>query len=68
MVLLEAEVGRDEDELSPAVTAFRALCLADLGREREGLSLVLDALAGYLPRYNRSTAAYAEALLAPDAG
>lgn len=62
---LTAEAQADSDELNAAVATFRALALADLGREREGLSLALSALATYLPRYNRSVARYAEALLDP---
>lgn len=61
--LLEAETERPGDELDAAVATFRALALADLGREREGLAVALLALADYLPRYNRSVARYALALL-----
>ncbi|MEU3607794.1 tetratricopeptide repeat protein [Streptomyces sp. NPDC035033] len=57
----------DERALAPAVDAFLALALADTGREREAASLALGALAPLLPRYNRSLAHYARALLtAPD--
>lgn len=45
--------------------ALLALCLSDLDRDREGLALVLEALAGHLPRYRRSMAAYASLLAAP---
>lgn len=62
--LLRAELDRDGDELDGAVRAFMALALADLGREREALALSLGALSHYLPRYNRSLARYASALLA----
>mgnify|MGYP001125804914 CR=1 FL=1 len=48
--------------LAGAVRGFLALCLADTGREREALALALGALAPTLPRYQRSLAAYAEAL------
>jgi hypothetical protein len=51
------------DELSDALTCVLALALADLGRDREGLALVLEALAAHLPRYNRSMAAYARELV-----
>ncbi len=61
--LLEAELAGPDDELTQAVLAFLALALADLGREREALSISLNALAHYLPRYNRSLARYAKALV-----
>ena len=60
--ILFAELQQPSDELDQAVSAFLALALADLGREREALSLSLGALSKYLPRYNRSLARYAEAL------
>ncbi|WP_210576260.1 tetratricopeptide repeat protein [Streptomyces sp. GESEQ-4] len=60
--LLTPELDAPSDELDDAVRAFLALCLSSLGRDREGLSLVLGALAGHLPRYQRSTANYAAAL------
>ncbi|MFD8009361.1 tetratricopeptide repeat protein [Streptomyces sp. NPDC058955] len=57
----------DERALGPAVDAFLALALADTGRDREAAALALGALAPLLPRYNRSLAHYARALLtAPD--
>ncbi|MGW5732180.1 MULTISPECIES: tetratricopeptide repeat protein [Streptomyces] len=62
VTLLEAELKRPEDELTDAVRATLALCLASLGREREGLALVLEALAAHLPRYQRSMGNYARAL------
>lgn len=65
LALLDDEAGRTSDDLDAAVATFRALVLADLGREREGLAAALTALAGYLPRYQRSAARYAEALLEP---
>lgn len=65
--LLEPELEGPSDELDDAVRACLALCLADLGREREGLSLVLGALAPHLPRYQRSMANYARLLVAPGA-
>ena len=64
--LLTAERENGADHLSDALECTIALCLADLGREREGLSLVLKALAAYLPRYNRSMATYARLLVEPD--
>lgn len=63
--LLLAERENGSDHLDDALTSTTALCLASLGREREGLSLVLVALAAHLPRYNRSMANYGRALLDP---
>ncbi len=62
VALLSAELDAAHDPLDGAVRAFLALALADLGREREGLTLALRALSEYLPRYNRSLAHYAEEL------
>lgn len=62
VALLEAELDAPSDELDDAVRAVLALCLADLGREREGLALVLGALAPHLPRYQRSMGNYARKL------
>ncbi|MFD6432373.1 tetratricopeptide repeat protein [Streptomyces venezuelae] len=64
VALLTAELERPGGELDDAVRACLALCLASLGREREGLALVLEALAPHLPRYQRSMANYARALVA----
>ena len=61
-LLKEKETG-GEDHLSDALDCTIALCLATLGREREGLSLALVALAKHLPRYNRSMANYGRLLL-----
>ncbi|MFF0202644.1 tetratricopeptide repeat protein [Streptomyces sp. NPDC005017] len=61
--LLTPELDGPPDELDDAVRATLALCLSALGRDREGLSLVLGALAPHLPRYQRSMAAYARALV-----
>ena len=63
--LLRAERERDSDELDDAVAAFLALALADTGREREALSLALEALAPHLPRYQRSLGNYARDLREP---
>ncbi|WP_314224035.1 tetratricopeptide repeat protein [Streptomyces zaehneri] len=60
--LLTPELDAPSDELDDAVRACLALCLSSLGRDREGLSLVLGALAPHLPRYQRSMADYAKAL------
>ncbi|MCI3240220.1 tetratricopeptide repeat protein [Streptomyces spinosisporus] len=63
--LLTPELDGPSDELDDAVRASLALCLSSLGRDREGLSLVLGALAAHLPRYQRSMANYARALVEP---
>ncbi|MEU6670306.1 tetratricopeptide repeat protein [Streptomyces sp. NPDC046727] len=63
--LLTPELEAPSDELDDAVRACLALCLSSLGRDREGLSLVLGALAPHLPRYQRSMANYARALVEP---
>ncbi|MFC0864960.1 tetratricopeptide repeat protein [Sphaerimonospora cavernae] len=63
VALLTAEREAGSDHLDDAVAAFLALALADAGREREAASLALGALARHLPRYNRSLAYYAQALL-----
>ncbi|GGW40124.1 hypothetical protein GCM10010503_15730 [Streptomyces lucensis JCM 4490] len=65
--LLTPELDGPSDELDDAVRACLALCLSSLGRDREGLSLVLGALAPHLPRYQRSMANYARALVEPEA-
>jgi Tetratrico peptide repeat len=57
--LLASESLQPEDELSSAVSAFRALALSDLGREREALGHALLALSKNLPRYNASLGRYA---------
>ncbi|MFF4757369.1 tetratricopeptide repeat protein [Streptomyces sp. NPDC001292] len=61
--LLTPELDASCDELDDAVRACLALCLSSLGRDREGLSLVLGALAPHLPRYQRSMANYARLLV-----
>ncbi|MEV5439460.1 tetratricopeptide repeat protein [Streptomyces sp. NPDC052682] len=65
--LLTPELDAPSDELDDAVRATLALCLSSLGRDREGLSLVLGALARHLPRYQRSMTRYARALVEPEA-
>jgi nucleoside-diphosphate-sugar epimerase len=65
--LLTPELEGRSDELDDAVRAVLALCLSSLGRDREGLSLVLGALSPHLPRYQRSMANYARALVEPEA-
>ncbi|MEU8981682.1 tetratricopeptide repeat protein [Streptomyces sp. NPDC048309] len=64
--LLTPELDAPCDELDDAVRACLALCLSSLGRDREGLSLVLGALAPHLPRYQRSMANYARLLVHPE--
>ncbi|WP_309571626.1 tetratricopeptide repeat protein [Deinococcus sp.] len=54
------------DDLDRALTAFLALALVDMGREREALSLTLEALTPRLPRCQRSLGNYARALLEGD--
>jgi len=61
--LLEVERDQPSDRLDDAVSAFLALALADSGREREAVSVALAALAPHLPRYQRSLANYAQALV-----
>ncbi|HEY8983565.1 MAG TPA: tetratricopeptide repeat protein [Streptomyces sp.] len=63
--LLTPELDAPSDELDDAVRACLALCLSSLDRDREGLALVLEALAGHLPRYQRSMTHYARALVNP---
>ncbi|WP_447037009.1 tetratricopeptide repeat protein [Streptomyces sp. DSM 118878] len=63
VALLTPELDAASDELDDAVRAVLALCLSSLGRDREGLSLVLGALAPHLPRYQRSMANYARLLV-----
>jgi tetratricopeptide (TPR) repeat protein len=62
--LLRAERAAGSDELDDALSAFLALALADVGREREALSIALRALAPHLPRYQRSVRNYAAELQA----
>ncbi|WP_432033834.1 tetratricopeptide repeat protein [Streptomyces antibioticus] len=62
---LTPELDGPSDELDDAVRAVLALCPSSLGRDREGLALVLGAPAPHLPRHQRSTANYARALTHP---
>ncbi|MET3899913.1 putative Zn-dependent protease [Devosia sp. UYZn731] len=64
VAILRAEQAKASDDLDDAVAAFLALCLSDMGRDREALSVALTALSPHLPRYNRSLTNYAKALLA----
>lgn len=59
VALLAAEREVGSDHLDDAVSAFLALALVDVGRDREAASLALAALAPHLPRYQRSLANYA---------
>ena len=61
--LLTAELALPADHLTGAVRATLALALSDVGRSREAVSVAVTGLAEYLPRYNRSMARYAAALL-----
>lgn len=63
IALLEAERAAGSDVLDDALAAFLALALADVGREKEALSLALRALAPHLPRYQRSVGNYARLLV-----
>jgi tetratricopeptide (TPR) repeat protein len=66
IALLTAERDVGSDDLDDAVRAFLALALADVGRNREALSIALAALARHLPRYQRSLANYARLLVDPE--
>jgi Tetratrico peptide repeat len=66
VALLRAELHEGSDRLDDAVRAFLALALVDTGREREAVSLALEALAPRLPRYQRSLANYARELVEPE--
>jgi len=62
VALLTAERNAGSDDLDDAVSAFLALALVDVGREREAVSLALTALSRHLSRYQRSLANYAQQL------
>jgi hypothetical protein len=61
--MIADEKDRGSDEYDDALAMCEALTLAKLGREREGLSVALIALAPHLPRYRRSTVNYARGLV-----
>lgn len=65
LALLLAEQDNGSDGLDDAVAAFLALALVDAGQEREAVRVALTALAPHLPRYQRSLARYAQALVEP---
>lgn len=67
--LLTAETQNHDPDaaaLDDAVSAILALCLADVGREREAVSVAVRALSAHLPRYRRSMENYARLLVEPD--
>lgn len=66
VALLTAEIATTSDELDDAAVAILAMALTDVGRAREGVALAVEALAKYLPRYQRSMANYARLLIEPD--
>ena len=61
-LLAALDTDRD-DGLDDAVVVFRALMLADLGRDREALAATIHALANHLPQYRVSARHYADALI-----
>jgi hypothetical protein len=72
IVLLTAELAggpehpNDAPHLDDAAKCVLALALTDVGRAREGVALVVGAMAPHLPRYQRSMANYARLLIEPD--
>ena len=66
VALLTAELKQPSDHLDDAVKTVLALALTDVGREREAVSIAIGTLAAHLPRYRRSMANYARALVEPD--
>jgi tetratricopeptide (TPR) repeat protein len=66
VALLTAELKQPSDDLEDAAKAVLALALTDVGREREAVSIAVGALAAHLPRYQRSMANYARALVESD--
>ncbi len=65
VALLTAEREIASDDLDDAVSAFLALALVDVGREREAVSLALTALSRHMTRYRRSLANYAQLISDP---
>jgi tetratricopeptide (TPR) repeat protein len=49
----------DDHALKDAASAFMALTLSSMGRDRAALATALDALARYLPEYGRAVRYYA---------
>ncbi|RRR98331.1 tetratricopeptide repeat protein [Glycomyces terrestris] len=66
LAVIAEERERGSDEYDGALAMCEALTLAKLGRDREGLSVALVALAPHLPRYQRSTVNYARGLVGLD--
>ncbi|GAA2150827.1 MULTISPECIES: tetratricopeptide repeat protein [Glycomyces] len=64
--MIAEEKARGSDAYDGALAMCEALTLAKLGRDREGLSVALVALAPTLPRYQRSTVNYARGLVGLD--
>jgi len=62
IALLTAERDRESDDLDDAVSAFLALALVDVGREREATALALSQLSRHLTRYGKSLERYASEL------
>jgi hypothetical protein len=62
VALLTAERERASDELDADVSAFLALALVDVGREREATALALSQLSRHLTRYGKSLENYAKEL------
>jgi hypothetical protein len=65
VALLTTERDVASDDLDDAVSAFLALALVDMGREREAVSLALTALSRHMTRYRRSLANYARLMSDP---
>ena len=61
-LLTEAHNAGPNPVTGDAASAFLALALIDLGRDREAALTVLRALIPHLPRYHRSMNAYVDAL------
>jgi hypothetical protein len=66
IAMLEPELTAESSDLDDAVRCVLALAYSAVGRDREGLALVLEALSPHLPRYQRSMGNYARALVAPE--
>lgn len=62
------EATEPDPSIGDARAVMLALTLRDAGRPDEALRLCIEALVPYLPRYQRSTAAYARALTEESAG
>ena len=63
ITLLREHFGaRPDHELASAASVFIALALATGGRERDAVVELIRTIEPTLPRYNRSVAAYADAL------